>query len=96
MYQKRDAVEPDTPRHRIVKEILGDVEAWEEGEGPNGPWEFGLLTVEREHNTIHIDDCDGRFLDRFHVSEVVDPNKHEVDALRGILERLNDRVAEQL
>lgn len=96
MFPQGHAVEPDSTRHRIVKEILGDVEVWEEGEGPNGPWEFGLLTVEREHNMVHIFDCDGRFVERLHVSEIVDRNKHEGDALRGILERLNDRVEEQL
>lgn len=83
---------------RVVAEILGDVEAYTESDGPNGPWTFKTTQVRRHKNTIVVRDVDGRRCDRFSVDALApkrDGGSH-ADMLRGRLERLNEQTLDEL
>lgn len=82
---------------RIVKEILGDTEVYEIGDGPNGPWEFHTLKVARKGNTILVYDVDGDLYKHFEVEEIVPEDESLArDVLRGRLERLDKASLQRL
>ena len=57
---------------RVLQEILGDVDVWEESlGGPDGPWILWNIRVRRDRNEILVEDVDGGVFEAFHVSEVV-------------------------
>lgn len=57
---------------RVLQEILGDVDVWEESlGGPDGPWSLWNIRVRRDRNEILVEDVDGGVFEAFHVSEVV-------------------------
>lgn len=80
---------------RIVREILDDVDVYEEGEGPEGPWYFKSLTVTRRMNAINIEDVDGKPFDRIGVPDLSDhPDPHQ--ALKDELNRINEESLDEL
>lgn len=50
--------DPDERLERIVREILGPVEIYQEAPGPEGPWDYKTVQITRKMNTIRIYDVD--------------------------------------
>jgi len=87
-----DTVVNDPDRlDRIVTEILGPVDFYDEGRSPEGPWFYRTLSVRRHMNRIIVYDVDGTAADVLAVpdlSDHPDPN----GALRDKLDDINERT----
>lgn len=94
----RDITERPSYEDQIVAEILGSVETYDLSDGgPNGPWTFGDLEVERVHNTIVFRNWETeRYLGKLDLSELpgedLAPETID-DILRGRLHRLHTRAS---
>ena len=67
---------PDTQatstRRRIITEILDDVDVYVEGAGPEGPWYYRSLRVQRVMNTIRVYDVDGQLYEVYSLEDITD------------------------
>lgn len=63
----------DYDRHRrIVTEILEPVDVYQEAAGPEGPWFYRSLRVQRVMNQIRVYDVDGNLWDTIPVDYLGD------------------------
>lgn len=93
-----DDEQTDEQRDRVLKEILGPVDVYTEGEGPEGPWRWKSLQVVRRMNRIIIRDVDGVTTDIIWVpdatrDDVVDDMQ---EALHEHLDQLNEKTLKRL
>ena len=95
--------DPEPRRLRVVKEILGDVDYYEEGAGPNGPWSWSdMIRVVRNGNSVGVVSKDsGKRLAQLPVSDLVPEEDQLGDAsaetvLYGWLARTHDEEMARL
>lgn len=81
---------------RVVQEILGDVDVWQESvKGPNGPWVWKTLVIQRKENVIHIGDIDGMTVNMIEVHDLPD-GKAAAPALKAELYQAHSKVVQEL
>lgn len=83
-------------RRRIVKEILDMTETFIEAPGPEGPWFYRSLQINRYQNEIWVHDVDGKPLEKLHVPKVEIDDKELIDRLMVKLNDLNEKSLEEL
>lgn len=81
---------------RALREMLGAVEVFIDGDGPNGPWVWGFLTITREGNTIIVRDGDGKLMRAIDNSELPNYNSEAMQELKWTFDRLDKKARGEL
>lgn len=81
--------------NRAIDEMLGDVEYFFAGEGPDGPWSYKSLSVRREENRLLVSDVDGQLAACLGIVEV--PNGDDAAPfVRQFLNRIHEETLDDL
>lgn len=83
-------------QERVVEEVLGPVDRYIATDGgPEGPWYYRSLKINRRDNFISVFDVDGRLAEHLSVGDFGDREDPEGD-LQEALNAINERTLSEL